>query len=90
MATVRGYSLVVQASDSPRYVAGLDQSTCGGSLFPATYAAGDQAPATLRLTGKTRLMSDTTANRPVARRHPLTFRIAPENEKGRRVLPLRP
>ena len=52
IATVRGYSLVVQASDSPRYVAGLYQTTCGGFLFPATDAAGDQAPATLRLTGK--------------------------------------
>ena len=52
IATVRGYSLVVQASDSPRYVAGLYQTTCGGFLIPATDATGDQAPATLRLTGK--------------------------------------
>ena len=51
IATVRGYSLIVQASDSPRYVAGLYQTTCRGFLFPATYATGDQAPATLRLTG---------------------------------------
>ena len=52
IATVRGYSLDVWSSDSPRYVAGLYQTTCGGFLFPATDAAGDQAPATLRLTGK--------------------------------------
>ena len=56
MATVRGYPLVVEQVNGPRYVAGLYQTTCGGFLFPATHAAGDQAPATLRLTGNAGLL----------------------------------
>ena len=49
---------------SPRNVARLYQTTCGGFLFPATYAAGDQAPATSRLTGLTRLAADSTVTLP--------------------------
>ncbi|OSK07830.1 hypothetical protein K802_00955, partial [Salmonella enterica subsp. enterica serovar Newport str. SHSN012] len=30
---------------APVRLPGLYQSTCGGFLYPATYAAGDQAPA---------------------------------------------
>ena len=36
---------------APVMLSGLRLTTCGGFLFPATNAAGDQAPATLRLTG---------------------------------------
>ena len=43
-------------------LSGLRLTTCGGFLFPATNAAGDQAPATLRLTGRLRLGADSTSS----------------------------
>ena len=43
-------------------LSGLRLTTCGGFLFPATNAAGDQAPATLRLTGRFRLGADSTSS----------------------------
>ena len=46
---------------APVLLPGLYRTTCGGFLFPATDAAGDQAPATLRLTGNSRLAADSTA-----------------------------
>ena len=54
----------------------------GVFLFPATDAAGDQAPATLRLTGKPRLADDTTAIT-TQRTFPCQFfRFQPEHKKA--------
>jgi len=50
----------------------------GVFLFPATDAAGDQAPATLRLTGKPRLADDTTAITPQRTLPSPFFRIQPD------------
>ncbi len=47
---------------APVMLSGLRLTTCGGFLFPATNAAGDRAPATLRLTGRLRLGADSTSS----------------------------
>jgi hypothetical protein len=86
---------------SPRYVARLIPNNVRGfslSSNPSLYAAGVQAPATLRLTGRTRLADDSTApprypHSPItqrAKRIPGSFLFQQYNEKGRRILPLRP
>ena len=86
---------------SPRDVARLIPNNVRGfslSSNPSIDAAGVQAPATLRLTGRARLADNSTA-RSATRTPPLrTMRDAfqesvlllQQNEKGRRMLPLRP